>query len=328
MSEFLGIGVIGALLWYGGKMVLIEESLSGPVFLSFMLLAYNILTPAKAISKAAYSIRKGDAAAERVLELLETENEIKEPTQPETINQFEQGVHFEQISFTYEDQPLFEQFDLTIKKGETVALVGESGSGKTTLAKLLNRFYDVTEGAVKIDGVDIKNITKANLRDLVGIVTQDAILFNDTVANNLSLGRPHATEEEMIEAAKIANAHDFIMTLPEGYQTNIGDGGGKLSGGQKQRLSIARAILKNPAILVLDEATSALDSASEKLVQEALEKLMQNRTSLVIAHRLSTIQKADKIVVLDQGKRVEEGNHKTLMEKQGAYAALVNLQRL
>ena len=328
MSEFLGIGVIGALLWYGGKMVLIEESLSGPVFLSFMLLAYNILTPAKAISKAAYSIRKGDAAAERVLELLETENEIKEPTQPETINQFEQGVHFEQISFTYEDQPLFEQFDLTIKKGETVALVGESGSGKTTLAKLLNRFYDVTEGAVKIDGVDIKNITKANLRDLVGIVTQDAILFNDTVANNLSLGRPHATEEEMVEAAKIANAHDFIMALPEGYQTNIGDGGGKLSGGQKQRLSIARAILKNPAILVLDEATSALDSASEKLVQEALEKLMQNRTSLVIAHRLSTIQKADKIVVLDQGKRVEEGNHKTLMEKQGAYAALVNLQRL
>ena len=328
MSEFLGIGVIGALLWYGGKMVLIEESLSGPVFLSFMLLAYNILTPAKAISKAAYNIRKGDAAAERVLELLETENEIKEPTQPETVNQFKHGVHFEQISFTYEDQPLFSQFDLTIKKGETVALVGESGSGKTTLAKLLNRFYDVSEGAVKIDGVDIKNITKANLRDLVGIVTQEAILFNDTVANNLSLGRPNATEDEMIEAAKIANAHDFIMGLPEGYQTNIGDGGGKLSGGQKQRLSIARAILKNPAILVLDEATSALDSASEKLVQEALEKLMQNRTSLVIAHRLSTIQKADKIVVLDQGKSIEEGNHKTLMEKQGAYAALVNLQRL
>ena len=328
MSEFLGIGVIGALLWYGGKMVLIDQTLSGPVFLSFMLLAYNILTPAKAISKAAYSIKKGDAAAERVLELLETENEIKEPTQPEIVAQFQKGVSFDKISFGYEDQPLFDQFDLTIKKGETVALVGESGSGKTTLANLLNRFYDVRAGAVKIDGVDIRNITKANLRELVGIVTQDAILFNDTVANNLCLGRPEATEEEMIEAAKIANAHDFISALPQGYHTNIGDGGGKLSGGQKQRLSIARAILKNPAILVLDEATSALDSASEKLVQEALEKLMENRTSLVIAHRLSTIQKADKIVVLDKGKRIEEGNHKALMEKNGAYASLVNLQRL
>lgn len=328
MSEFLGIGVIGALLWYGGKMVLIDQTLSGPVFLSFMLLAYNILTPAKAISKAAYSIKKGDAAAERVLELLETENEIKEPTQPEIVAQFQKGVSFDKISFGYEDQPLFDQFDLTIKKGETVALVGESGSGKTTLANLLNRFYDVRAGAVKIDGVDIRNITKANLRELVGIVTQDAILFNDTVANNLCLGRPEATEEEMIEAAKIANAHDFISALPQGYHTNIGDGGGKLSGGQKQRLSIARAILKNPAILVLDEATSALDSASEKLVQEALEKLMENRTSLVIAHRLSTIQKADKIVVLDKGKRIEEGNHKALMEKNSAYASLVNLQRL
>ena len=328
MSEFLGIGVIGALLWYGGKMVLIDQTLSGPVFLSFMLLAYNILTPAKAISKAAYSIKKGDAAAERVLELLETENEIKEPTQPEIVAQFQKGVSFDKISFAYEDHPLFDQFNLTIKKGETVALVGESGSGKTTLANLLNRFYDVRAGAVKIDGVDIRNITKANLRELVGIVTQDAILFNDTVANNLCLGRPEATVEEMIEAAKIANAHDFISALPQGYHTNIGDGGGKLSGGQKQRLSIARAILKNPAILVLDEATSALDSASEKLVQEALEKLMENRTSLVIAHRLSTIQKADKIVVLDKGKRIEEGNHKALMEKDGAYASLVNLQRL
>ena len=328
MSEFLGIGVIGALLWYGGKMVLIDQTLSGPVFLSFMLLAYNILTPAKAISKAAYSIKKGDAAAERVLELLETENEIKEPIQPEIVAQFQKGVSFDKISFGYEDHPLFDQFNLTIKKGETVALVGESGSGKTTLANLLNRFYDVRAGAVKIDGVDIRNITKANLRELVGIVTQDAILFNDTVANNLCLGRPEATEEEMIEAAKIANAHDFISALPQGYHTNIGDGGGKLSGGQKQRLSIARAILKNPAILVLDEATSALDSASEKLVQEALEKLMENRTSLVIAHRLSTIQKADTIVVLDKGKRIEEGNHKALMEKDGVYASLVNLQRL
>ena len=252
--------------------MLIDQTLSGPVFLSFMLLAYNILTPAKAISKAAYSIKKGDAAAERVLELLETENEIKEPTQPEIIAQFQKGVSFDKISFGYEDHPLFDQFNLTIKKGETVALVGESGSGKTTLANLLNRFYDVRAGAVKIDGVDIKNITKANLRELVGIVTQDAILFNDTVANNLCLGRPEATVEEMIEAAKIANAHDFISALPQGYHTNIGDGGGKLSGGQKQRLSIARAILKNPAILVLDEATSALGFCFRKIGARSFRK--------------------------------------------------------
>lgn len=328
MSEFLGIGVIGALLWYGGKMVLIDQTLSGPVFLSFMLLAYNILTPAKAISKAAYTIRKGDAAAERVLELLETENEIKEAKSPKEITNFEKEVSFDRISFAYKDQPLLNDFSLSIKKGETVALVGESGSGKTTLANLINRFYDVQKGVVSIDGINIKEINKENLRQLVGIVTQEALLFNDSVANNLRLGRPKSTDEEMIEAAKIANAHEFIMELPEGYATNIGDRGGKLSGGQKQRLSIARAILKNPAILVLDEATSALDSASEKLVQEALEKLMQNRTSLVIAHRLSTIQRADKIVVLDHGKILEVGNHETLMKKEGAYAALVHLQRL
>jgi subfamily B ATP-binding cassette protein MsbA len=209
-----------------------------------------------------------------------------------------------------------------------VALVGESGSGKTTLANLINRFYDVDKGEVSIDGINLKSLSKENLRQLVGIVTQEAILFNDTAANNLCLGKPNATEEEIIQAAKIANAHDFIKALPQGYQTNIGDRGGKLSGGQKQRLSIARAILKNPAILVLDEATSALDSVSEKLVQEALEKLMNDRTSLVIAHRLSTIQKADKIIVMDKGQIIEEGNHKSLMEKDGAYKALVNLQRL
>ncbi len=328
MSEFLGIGVIGALLWYGGKMVLIEQSLSGTTFLSFMLLAYNILTPAKAISKATYTIKKGDAAAERVLELLETENSIKEAVHPKQVKSFKQGVTFKQVDFSYDDTPLLKDFNLTVNKGQMVALVGESGSGKTTLANLLNRFYDVEKGQVQIDGVDIKDLSKENLRQLVGIVTQEAILFNDTVANNLCLGKPEATEEEMIQAAKIANAHTFIEALPEGYQTNIGDRGGKLSGGQKQRLSIARAILKNPAILVLDEATSALDSASEKLVQEALEKLMQDRTSLVIAHRLSTIQKADKIVVMDQGAIIEQGNHKTLMQQEGAYKALVNLQRL
>ena len=328
MSEFLGIGVIGGLLWYGGKMVLIDQTLLGTTFLSFMLLAYNILTPAKAISKATYTIKKGDAAAERVIELLETKNTIQEPTAPLSIQDFSQGISFENIEFSYDDSPLLSDFNLSVKKGEMVALVGESGSGKTTLANLLNRFYDVDKGQVNIDGINIKDLTKENLRKLVGIVTQEAILFNDTVANNLCLGKPNASEEEMIQAAKIANAHEFILALPQGYQTNIGDRGGKLSGGQKQRLSIARAILKNPAILVLDEATSALDSASEKLVQEALEKLMKDRTSLVIAHRLSTIQKADKIVVMDKGKIVEQGNHKALMEKDGAYKALVNLQRL
>jgi len=328
MSEFLGIGVIGGLLWYGGKMVLIDQTLLGTTFLSFMLLAYNILTPAKAISKASYTIKKGDAAAERVLELLETENSIKEAKNPVSIATFSEEITFDKIDFSYDEDPLLKDFSLSIKKGKMVALVGESGSGKTTLANLINRFYDVDRGQVTIDGVNLKSLSKKNLRQLVGIVTQEAILFNDTVANNICLGRPNASVEEMIQAAKIANAHNFITALPNGYQTNIGDRGGKLSGGQKQRLSIARAILKNPAILVLDEATSALDSASEKLVQEALEKLMLDRTSLVIAHRLSTIQKADKIIVMDKGEIIEQGNHKSLMEQDGAYKSLVNLQRL
>lgn len=328
LSEFLGIGVIGALLWYGGKMVLVDQSLSGTVFISFMLLAYNILTPAKNISKAAYTIKKGDAAAERILGLLHTPITISEVEQPKKLQNFTQQISFENIDFSYSKKPLLTHFNLSIKKGTTVALVGESGSGKTTLANLLNRFYDPNKGTITIDGIDIKQLSKQNLRSLIGIVTQDPILFNDTVANNLKLGRPHASDEEMIAAAKVANAHQFIEQLPKGYETNIGDGGGKLSGGQKQRLSIARAVLKDPAILVLDEATSALDSSSEKLVQDALEKLMKNRTSLVIAHRLSTIQKANRIVVMDAGKILETGSHKTLMEVQGAYAKLVELQKL
>lgn len=328
LSEFLGIGVIGALLWYGGKMVLVDQSLSGTVFISFMLLAYNILTPAKNISKAAYTIKKGDAAAERILGLLHTPITISEVEQPKTLQNFTQQISFENIDFSYSKKPLLTHFNLSIEKGTTVALVGESGSGKTTLANLLNRFYDPNKGTITIDGIDIKQLSKQNLRSLIGIVTQDPILFNDTVANNLKLGRPHASDEEMIAAAKVANAHQFIEQLPKGYETNIGDGGGKLSGGQKQRLSIARAVLKDPAILVLDEATSALDSSSEKLVQDALEKLMKNRTSLVIAHRLSTIQKANRIVVMDAGKILETGSHKTLMEAQGAYAKLVELQQL
>lgn len=328
LSEFLGIGVIGALLWYGGKMVLVDQSLSGTVFISFMLLAYNILTPAKNISKAAYTIKKGDAAAERILGLLHTPITISEVEQPKKLQNFTQQISFENIEFSYNKKPLLTHFNLSIEKGTTVALVGESGSGKTTLANLLNRFYDPNKGTITIDGIDIKQLSKQNLRSLIGIVTQDPILFNDTVANNLKLGRPHASDEEMIAAAKVANAHQFIEQLPKGYETNIGDGGGKLSGGQKQRLSIARAVLKDPAILVLDEATSALDSSSEKLVQDALEKLMKNRTSLVIAHRLSTIQKANRIVVMNAGKILETGSHKTLMEVQGAYAKLVELQQL
>lgn len=328
LSEFLGIGVIGGLLWFGGKMVLVDQTLSGTVFLSFMLLAYNILTPAKAISKAVYTLKKGDAAAERVIELLETKNTIEEPKEPKYLDQFQTSIQFSNVYFSYDATPLLQDFNLAVNKGEMVALVGESGSGKTTLANLLNRFYDVNQGRLTIDGIDIQTIAKKNLRQLIGVVTQDPILFNDTVANNLKLGNPNATDEEMIEATKIANAHSFIKTLPEGYQTNIGDRGGKLSGGQKQRLSIARAILKNPPILVLDEATSALDSTSEKLVQEALEKLMKERTSLVIAHRLSTIQKADNIVVMDKGSILEQGTHQSLMKKGEAYATLVKLQRL
>lgn len=328
LSEFLGIGVIGALLWYGGKMVLLDQTLSGTVFLSFMLLAYNILTPAKAISKAAYTIKKGDAAAERVLSLLEAENSLQEASKPKKITTFTQGIVFENVAFSYANEPLLKNFNLTVNKGQMIALVGESGSGKSTLANLVNRFYDVQKGRLLIDGTDIKDIAIKNLRQLVGTVTQEAILFNDTVANNLRMGKPEASDHELIEAAKIANAHEFIEALPQGYNTNIGDRGGKLSGGQKQRLSIARAVLKDPAILILDEATSALDSSSEKLVQDALEKLMHNRTSLVIAHRLSTIQKAHKIVVMSHGQIVEEGTHQELMKQKGTYSALVNLQQL
>ncbi len=327
-GEFLGILVIGVLLWFGGKMVLVENSLDASSFIAYMGLAYNILTPAKAISKASYGVKKGNAAAERVLEILETENPIKEKEDAIDKVDFTSGISLVNVSFKYEDEYVLKDFSLEVPKGSTIALVGQSGSGKSTIANLVTRFYDVTEGQVKIDGINIKDLKKKSLRNLIGLVTQDSILFNESVRNNIALGKHDATDEEILEAAKIANAHEFIVDLPKGYDTNIGDGGNKLSGGQKQRLSIARAVLKNPPVMLLDEATSALDTESERLVQDALENMMQNRTSIVIAHRLSTIQNADKIVVMQKGKIVEIGSHKDLLTAEGVYRNLVDMQSL
>ncbi|CAG2531574.1 ATP-binding cassette [Maribacter dokdonensis] len=327
-SEFFGIAAIGVILWYGGQMVLVEKTLEAELFITYMALSYQILTPAKAISKASYGVKKGNAAAERVLEVLETENPISEIDNPIQQDTFTKAVKIDNISFKYEDEYVLKNFNLTVEKGKTVALVGQSGSGKSTIANLVTRFYDVNEGEISIDGNNIKNLSKKSLRGLLGLVTQDSILFNDTVKNNISLGKENATDEEIIAAAKIANAHDFIMDLPKGYDTNIGDSGNKLSGGQKQRLSISRAVLKNPPIMILDEATSALDTESERLVQDALEKMMKNRTSIVIAHRLSTIQNADTIVVLQKGEIVEQGTHAELLELNGTYKKLVEMQSL
>ncbi|WP_116769348.1 ABC transporter ATP-binding protein [Maribacter litoralis] len=327
-SEFFGIAAIGVILWYGGQMVLVEKTLEAELFITYMALSYQILTPAKAISKASYGVKKGNAAAERVLEILETENPISEIENPIQQNTFDTAVNINNISFKYEDEYVLKNFNLIVEKGKTVALVGQSGSGKSTIANLVTRFYDVNEGDISIDGNNIKNLSKKSLRGLLGLVTQDSILFNDTVKNNIGLGKENATEEEIIAAAKIANAHDFIMELPNGYNTNIGDSGNKLSGGQKQRLSISRAVLKNPPIMILDEATSALDTESERLVQDALEKMMMNRTSIVIAHRLSTIQNADTIVVLQKGEIVEQGTHNELLELNGTYHKLVQMQSL
>ncbi|WP_222984488.1 ABC transporter ATP-binding protein [Flagellimonas meishanensis] len=325
-GEFLGILVIGVLLWFGGKMVLVDQTLDASSFIAYMGLAYNILTPAKAISKASYGVKKGNAAAERVLEILEADNPIKDAENAIQKNDFNACITLQNISFKYEDDYVLKDFDLKVNKGQTVALVGQSGSGKSTIANLVTRFYDVNKGEIQIDGVNIKEISKKSLRGLMGLVTQDSILFNDTVKNNIALGKENATLEEIMEAAKVANAHDFILELPHGYDTNIGDSGNKLSGGQKQRLSIARAVLKNPPIMILDEATSALDTESERLVQDALEKMMQNRTSLVIAHRLSTIQNADSIVVMKNGKIVEQGTHDELMKSKKGYKKLVEMQ--
>ena len=328
MSEFLGILMIAVLLWFGGSLVLVDKTLEGTQFIAFMGLAYNILTPAKAISKASYDMRRGNAAAERILEILDYENPIKERENPVVIKDFTTAITLNNVTFAYAEQPVLTNFSLEVPKGKTVALVGQSGSGKSTIANLITRFYDVNQGAILIDGVDVKDMQTASLRKLIGVVSQDSILFNDTIKNNLLIGKPDATDEELITAAKIANAYEFINDLPEGFDTNIGDAGSKLSGGQKQRLSIARAVLKNPPIMVLDEATSALDTESERLVQNALENMMKHRTSIVIAHRLSTIQNADLIVVMQKGRIVEQGTHTELIQKNGMYKRLVEKQTI
>lgn len=326
LSEFMGIGVFAVLLWYGGSLVLVEKQMNAAAFITFLGLAYGVLTPAKGISKALYNIKKGNAAAARVLEVLETENPIKNPKNPVDFGKFNKNITFNDVSFSYENEIVIDTLNLTIKKGTSVALVGPSGGGKSTIANLVPRFYDVTKGCIQIDGNDIRDISKDDLRELMGIVTQDSILFNDSIRNNLRIAKPDATDEEMRKATQIANALSFIEALPNGFDTVIGDQGNKLSGGQKQRLSISRAVLKDPAVLILDEATSALDTESERLVQDALIQMMKNRTSLVIAHRLSTIQNADLIIVLQNGKIVEKGKHEELIAKKGVYKKLIELQ--
>ena len=327
-SEFFGITVIGVLLWYGGQMVLIDQTIKGSTFLVFIGLAYNILTPAKAISKSVFSIRKGDAAAARIIELLEAENALKDKVDAIAKTSLTSEIEFKNVKFSYDNQIIIPDLNLIIKKGETVALVGQSGSGKTTIANLLARFYDVQSGSISLDGLELPKLKKTSLHEMIGIVTQDSILFNDSIKNNLIIGKKGATKEEVIQAAKAANAHDFIINMEDGYESNIGESGNKLSGGQKQRISIARAILKNPQILILDEATSSLDTKSEKLVQEALEFIMKGRTAIVIAHRLSTIQKANLIVVMQNGEIVEKGSHDQLLSKKEAYYNLVQLQQI
>jgi len=328
LSEFLGISSIAGVLWFGGIMVLKENSLDASAFIVYLGLAYNILTPAKSLSRATYKVKKASAAAERIFHIIDNETMVDEDKNAQNIESFSSGIEINNITFSYEDEIVVDSLNLKIPKGKSFALVGQSGSGKSTLANLICRFYDVNSGSINVDGINIKNLKKDALRNLIGLVTQDSILFNDSIKNNLLIAKPEATNEEIIECLKIANAWEFVSKMPEQIDSNIGDSGNKLSGGQKQRLSIARAVLKNPPILVLDEATSALDSESEKLVQNALENLMKNKTSLVIAHRLSTIQKADKIIVLEKGKIIESGVHKELMKNDGIYSNLVKMQSI
>ena len=330
MSEFLGTILIVSVLWFGGALILgHNSSLTAPTFIFYMVILYSVINPLKDFAKAGYNIPKGLASMERVDKILKAENNIKEIPNPKPLTGMNDRIEFKDISFSYDGKrEVLKHVNLTVPKGKTVALVGQSGSGKSTLVDLLPRYHDVQGGDITIDGTSIKDVRIADLRSLIGNVNQEAILFNDTFFNNIAFGVENATMEQVIEAAKIANAHDFIMEKPEGYNTNIGDRGGKLSGGQRQRVSIARAILKNPPILILDEATSALDTESERLVQEALERLMKTRTTIAIAHRLSTIKNADEICVLYEGEIVERGHHEELLELDGYYKRLNDMQAL
>ena len=330
VSELLGSIMIMIVLWFGGTLILSDKApIDASTFIFYMTILYSVLAPLKEFSKAGYNIPKGLASMERVDKIMDAENDIKEIADPKTLDGFDNDLCFNGVSFSYEEgKEVLHDINLTITKGKTIALVGQSGSGKSTLADLIPRYYDASEGAVTIDGTDIRDVRIKDLRSLIGNVNQEAILFNDTIFNNIAFGVENATMEQVIEAAKIANAHDFIMEKEDGYQTNIGDRGGKLSGGQRQRISIARAILKNPPILILDEATSALDTESEKIVQEALDRLTSSRTTIVIAHRLSTIRNADMICVMHEGRIVERGRHEELIALDGYYKKLHDMQAL
>jgi subfamily B ATP-binding cassette protein MsbA len=328
LSEFLGVVVLCGILWFGGKLVLGHSigNLSADAFILYIVFFTQIIQPSKSLSTSFYNMQKGSAAIGRIEDVLQATASVDENKTGKTLTQFKHAIEFKNVGFAYDEDVILKNINLNVEKGKTIALVGSSGAGKSTLADLIPRFHDVTNGELLIDGINIKDYYLHNLRELMGIVTQEPVLFNDTIANNIALGIPNATHEQIVNAATIANAHNFIMQKENGYETNIGDRGSKLSGGERQRITIARAVLKNPPILILDEATSSLDTESERLVQDAISKMMQNRTSIVIAHRLSTIRFADEIIVLQKGEIIERGNHDELMAHNGVYKRLVEMQ--